>query len=67
MIGGQMLFSLLVLDRLGHLITALQLTSLTRGRVMHYAIPETLKKDFGVDTSRVRSGRWAPPRSAVTA
>ncbi|WP_222720297.1 hypothetical protein [Actinomadura sp. HBU206391] len=29
-------------DRLGHLVTTLELSSLTRGRVMHYAIPQEL-------------------------
>lgn len=50
------------IDRLGHLATVFQLSSLTRGRVMHYAIPEELKPDFGVGT---RSGRWTPPRTTV--
>ncbi|WP_205325444.1 oxygenase MpaB family protein [Glycomyces sp. YM15] len=49
-------------DRLGHLATVFQLSSLTRGRVMHYAIPEELKPDFGVPTS---GGRWTPPRTTV--
>jgi hypothetical protein len=49
-------------DRLGHLTTVFQLSALTRGRVMHYAIPEELKQDFGVST---RSGRWTPPRTTV--
>lgn len=49
-------------DRLGHLATVFQLSALTRGRVMHYAIPEELKRDFGVPT---RSGRWTPPRTTV--
>lgn len=46
------------LDRLGHLTSRFELSSLTRGRVMHYAIPEDLKQDFGV-ASRTR--RWTPP------
>jgi hypothetical protein len=49
------------LDRLGHLTTVLELSSLTRGRVMHYAIPEQLKKDYGVSTSPPRNRRWTPP------
>ncbi|MFF8594019.1 oxygenase MpaB family protein [Streptomyces sp. NPDC015220] len=52
------------LDRLGHLTTVLELSSLTRGRVMHYAIPEQLKKDFGVSGTLPRARRWTPP--AVT-
>ncbi|MGY3677112.1 oxygenase MpaB family protein [Streptomyces sp. TE33382] len=53
------------LDRLGHLTTVLELSSLTRGRVMHYAIPEQLKKDFGVSAAVSRTRRWAPPAPTV--
>ncbi|MFF7178141.1 oxygenase MpaB family protein [Streptomyces sp. NPDC008121] len=53
------------LDRLGHLTTVLELSSLTRGRVMHYAIPEQLKKDFGVSGAVPRTHRWAPPAATV--
>ncbi|MEV5427922.1 oxygenase MpaB family protein [Streptomyces sp. NPDC052701] len=53
------------LDRLGHLTTVLELSSLTRGRVMHYAIPEQLKKDFGVPGTVPRSRRWTPPAPTV--
>ncbi|RNL73120.1 oxygenase MpaB family protein [Streptomyces sp. I6] len=53
------------LDRLGHLTTVLELSSLTRGRVMHYAIPEQLKKDFGVGGSVPRTHRWTPPAPTV--
>ncbi|MFE9611605.1 oxygenase MpaB family protein [Streptomyces sp. NPDC006012] len=49
------------LDRLGHLTTVFELSSLTRGRVMHYAIPEQLKKDYGVSTGPARNRRWTPP------
>jgi hypothetical protein len=52
------------IDRFGHLTTALQLSALTRGRVMHYAIPEELKQDLGVATRR---GRWTPPRTTMEA
>lgn len=52
-------------DRLGHFTTLLELSSLTRGRVMHYAIPEQLKKDFGI-TSAPRTNRWTPPAPSVT-
>ncbi len=45
-------------DRLGRLTTMLELSSLTRGRVMHYAIPQELKPDFGIPA---RTGRWTPP------
>ncbi|MTE22358.1 DUF2236 domain-containing protein [Streptomyces sp. TRM43335] len=54
------------LDRLGHLVTLLELSSLTRGRVMHYAIPEQLKKDYGVSTTVPRTRRWTPPAPTVT-
>ncbi|MBD9722494.1 oxygenase MpaB family protein [Streptomyces caniscabiei] len=54
------------LDRLGHLTTILELSSLTRGRVMHYAIPEQLKKDFGVTGNVPRTHRWAPPAPTVS-
>ncbi|MFH8933892.1 oxygenase MpaB family protein [Streptomyces griseosporeus] len=53
------------LDRLGHLTTVFELSSLTRGRVMHYAIPEELKKDFGVAGGVPRTQRWAPPAPTV--
>ncbi|MFI9403356.1 oxygenase MpaB family protein [Nocardia sp. NPDC052316] len=49
------------LDRLGHLTTWFELSSLTRGRVMQYAIPEELKHDFGFASSVSRSSRWVPP------
>ncbi|MFF8275978.1 oxygenase MpaB family protein [Streptomyces lateritius] len=54
------------LDRLGHLTTLLELSSLTRGRVMHYAIPDRLKKDYGVHTGLSRTRRWTPPAPTVT-
>ncbi|MEV7126792.1 oxygenase MpaB family protein [Streptomyces sp. NPDC093260] len=53
------------LDRLGHLTTIFELSSLTRGRVMHYAIPEQLKKDFGVTGTVPRARRWTPPAPTV--
>jgi hypothetical protein len=54
------------LDRLGQLTTAFELSSLTRGRVMHYAIPEQLKKDFGVSRAVPPGSRWTPPPATVT-
>ncbi len=54
------------LDRLGHLTTVFELSSLTRGRVMHYAIPEQLKKDFGVSSTVPRTRRWSPPAPTVS-
>ncbi|MFF4243491.1 oxygenase MpaB family protein [Streptomyces sp. NPDC001822] len=53
------------LDRLGHLTTHLELSSLTRGRVMHYAIPEQLRKDYDVSDAVPRSRRWSPPAPTV--
>ncbi|WP_329132019.1 oxygenase MpaB family protein [Streptomyces sp. NBC_00670] len=53
------------LDRLGHLTTLFELSSLTRGRVMHYAIPEQLRKDFGVPGGVPRTQRWTPPAPTV--
>ena len=50
-----------IADRLGRLVTMLELSSLTRGRVMHYAIPPELKKEFGVS---VPGSRWTPPPPA---
>ncbi|WP_329042792.1 DUF2236 domain-containing protein [Streptomyces sp. NBC_00178] len=54
------------LDRLGHLTTHLELSSLTRGRVMHYAIPEQLRKDYDVSDALPRNSRWSPPPSTVS-
>ncbi|QBS43499.1 oxygenase MpaB family protein [Nocardia sp. CS682] len=54
------------LDRLGHLTTWFELSSLTRGRVMQYAIPEELKHDFGFASSASRSSRWIPPDPTFT-
>ncbi|WP_329237187.1 MULTISPECIES: oxygenase MpaB family protein [unclassified Streptomyces] len=53
------------LDHIGRLTTSLELSSLTRGRVMHYAIPEQLKKDYDVPGSVPRSKRWTPPAATV--
>ncbi|CAM5298245.1 oxygenase MpaB family protein [Streptomyces tanashiensis] len=54
------------LDRLGHLATVLELSSLTRGRVMHYAIPEHLRKDYGLPSGPPRTRRWTPPAATVS-
>ncbi|GAA4615217.1 oxygenase MpaB family protein [Actinoallomurus liliacearum] len=48
-------------DRLGRLVSVLELSSLTRGRVMHYAIPQELKAEYGV---RSPISRWTPPPPA---
>ncbi|WKV70778.1 DUF2236 domain-containing protein [Streptomyces sp. PCS3-D2] len=47
------------LDRAGSLLSGFELASLTRGRVMHHAIPAELKDDYGVKAPR--TGRWVPP------
>ncbi|MFF4041381.1 oxygenase MpaB family protein [Streptomyces sp. NPDC001816] len=54
------------LDRLGHLTTVFELSSLTRGRIMHYAIPEQLKKDYGISSTTPRTHRWTPPAVTVS-
>lgn len=54
------------LDRLGHLTSVLELSSLTRGRVMHYAIPEQLKKEYGISGAVPRTRRWTPPAATVS-
>ena len=54
------------LDRLGHLTTVFELSSLTRGRVMHYAIPEQLKKNYDVTSTIPRTRRWTPPSCSIT-
>lgn len=53
------------LDRIGHLTSVFELSSLTRGRVMHYAIPEQLKKDYDVSHAVPRTHRWTPPAATV--
>jgi hypothetical protein len=49
----------MLLDRLGALTTLFELSSLTKGRVMQYSIPDHLKSEYGVSTPKNR--RWAPP------
>ncbi|EST36688.1 oxygenase MpaB family protein [Streptomyces roseochromogenus] len=53
------------LDRAGSLLTTFELASLTRGRVMQYAIPEELKSEYGVRSQRSRTHRWTPPASTM--
>ncbi|MFD6162586.1 oxygenase MpaB family protein [Nocardia sp. NPDC060256] len=55
------------LDRLGHLTTWFELSSLTRGRVMQYAIPEELKPGFGLSSAVSRASRWTPPEPSMAA
>ncbi|MFF3342722.1 oxygenase MpaB family protein [Streptomyces flavidovirens] len=59
-------FGAWALDRLGHLTTIFELSTLTRGRVMHYAIPEHLKKDYGISSMPPRTHRWTPPAATVS-
>lgn len=54
-----------LLDSGGSLVTRFELSSLTRGRVMHYAIPEHLKADYGVTHSVPTTHRWTPPASGL--
>jgi hypothetical protein len=49
----------MVIDRLGAATTGFELSSLTRGRIMHYAIPDHLKDEYGV--RRPKGERWTPP------
>jgi hypothetical protein len=49
----------MLLDRFGALTTAFELSSLTRGRVMHYAVPDHLKDEYQVRRSHTQ--RWDPP------
>ncbi|MFJ2786052.1 MULTISPECIES: oxygenase MpaB family protein [unclassified Streptomyces] len=53
------------LDRLGHFTTLFELSSLTRGRIMHYAVPQHLREEYGVPTGPSRTGRWTPPAATV--
>ncbi|MFG2576967.1 oxygenase MpaB family protein [Streptomyces sp. NPDC048481] len=53
------------LDRLGHLTTVLELSSLTRGRVMHYAVPEQLRPEYGLPGATPRTRRWTPPPATL--
>ncbi|MEU9379182.1 oxygenase MpaB family protein [Streptomyces sp. NPDC048255] len=54
------------LDRVGHLTSIFELSALTRGRVMHYAIPEQLKNDFGVSSTIPPKSRWTPPPATIS-
>ncbi|MFI1884780.1 oxygenase MpaB family protein [Streptomyces jumonjinensis] len=54
-------FAAWALDRLGHYTSVFELSTLTRGRVMQYAIPEHLKNDYGVTSAKPRLDRWTPP------
>ncbi|MFF9498846.1 oxygenase MpaB family protein [Streptomyces sp. NPDC014656] len=58
-------FAAWALDRLGHLTSVFELSTLTRGRVMHYAVPEHLRKEYGVGTGVARNHRWTPPPATV--
>ena len=49
------------LDQAGRMTSSMQLSSLTKGRVMAYSIPDSLKAEYGVETKAARTDRWAPP------
>ncbi|MBC3843127.1 DUF2236 domain-containing protein [Streptacidiphilus sp. 4-A2] len=51
----------MAIDRLDTIVTNFELSSLTRGRVMQYAIPEHLKGEFNVASAAPAAGRWTPP------
>ncbi|MGW4647127.1 oxygenase MpaB family protein [Kitasatospora sp. NPDC004289] len=53
------------LDHLGELTTRFELSSLTRGRVMQYAIPEELKPDYGITSTKPRTDPWIPPTLTI--
>lgn len=55
------------LDRLGHLTSVFELSSLTRGRVMQYAIPEHLKPDYGMASAAPASTAGPHPHRPTTA
>jgi len=50
-----------LVSRAEQLTTHLELTSLTRGRVMQYAIPDELKAEHGVKQASNAAHRWTPP------
>jgi ER-bound oxygenase mpaB/B'/Rubber oxygenase, catalytic domain len=51
-----------VIERVGRVTTNLELSALTGGRVMHYAIPEQLKDDYAVKRLDAATARWTPPQ-----
>jgi hypothetical protein len=51
-----------ITDRFGGVMTNLELSALTSGRVMHYAIPEQLKEEYGV---RPANAKWTPPPVSI--
>jgi hypothetical protein len=51
-----------LIERVGRVTTNLELSALTGGRVMHYAIPEQLKDDYAVKRLGAAAARWTPPQ-----
>ena len=49
----------MLIERINALTTMFELSSLTRGRVMHYSVPDHLKSEYGVRPHR--NQRWTPP------
>ncbi|HEX2316560.1 MAG TPA: oxygenase MpaB family protein [Thermomonospora sp.] len=56
-----------LLDRVGQLVASFELSALTRGRVMHYTIPTSLKKEYGVKSPYHAAARWTPPPLSLPA
>jgi hypothetical protein len=50
-----------LMERVGKIATNLELSALTGGRVMHYAIPDHLKDDYEVQRLGAAAARWTPP------
>jgi len=50
-----------VMEHVGTLASNLELTALTSGRVMQYAIPEHLKDEYDVKRMAAGDDRWTPP------
>jgi hypothetical protein len=50
-----------VMEHIGQVVSNLELTTLTSGRVMHYAIPEHLKSEYEVKRIAAGADRWRPP------
>lgn len=49
------------LDKAGSMLSGFELSALTRGRVMHHAVPTELKAEYGVKAPH--AARWVPPVS----
>jgi hypothetical protein len=56
-----------IMEHIGQIASNLELTALTSGRVMHYAIPEHLKDEYNVKRTAAGSSRWRPPPVSLPA